>query len=317
MEISNLETKFKPTIQWMNEKYWELNDWLFDGRLGKCNFDIFTSGKGSQGNVLGKFYMNADGLKFNKHTRRMFKQTYLGDRIDINSNNFYEYCKPFIALNGNYSATEKSWLSTLLHEMCHYWVYCQGRYPTQAHGSEFRIIANRVSSKANGLFPVERLASAEEMQECDIDNKYAEMKKKRLETKKSKVNAVFCFMMDDIQLTITSSDSLIREIVSTRQKDRECEKIIISNDINLLSLLFDNGYKKNVRTWRYWRIGGKAWLNNIYNYEISEIKCNQNTNESIILKESELRQLIENIVEKVINGIDDEIIDILPGQILS
>ena len=41
--------KFKPTTEWIAQKYNEMNSLLFDNKLGECNFRIFTSGKGSQG----------------------------------------------------------------------------------------------------------------------------------------------------------------------------------------------------------------------------------------------------------------------------
>lgn len=51
MDISS--EKIRPTVEWMREKYDELNSWLFGGQLGGCNFNIFTTGRGSQGGTLG------------------------------------------------------------------------------------------------------------------------------------------------------------------------------------------------------------------------------------------------------------------------
>ena len=44
---------FKPTTAWMEEKYAEMNDLLFDGKLMGCDFGIFTTGRGSEGNHCG------------------------------------------------------------------------------------------------------------------------------------------------------------------------------------------------------------------------------------------------------------------------
>lgn len=46
------DVKFKPTIEWMTQKYDELNQELFEGELGHCDFELFTSGKGSGGRTL-------------------------------------------------------------------------------------------------------------------------------------------------------------------------------------------------------------------------------------------------------------------------
>ena len=50
-----IEKTFKPNIQWMAKKYEEMNQELFYGQLGDCDFGIFTTGKGSEGRTLGWF----------------------------------------------------------------------------------------------------------------------------------------------------------------------------------------------------------------------------------------------------------------------
>ena len=54
MEISNSDEKFTPTVDWIAEKYFELNEWLFNGKLGNCLFEVYTSGKGME-RSLGHF----------------------------------------------------------------------------------------------------------------------------------------------------------------------------------------------------------------------------------------------------------------------
>ena len=44
-----IEKTFKPNVQWMAKKYKEMNQKLFYGQLGDCDFGIFTTGKGSEG----------------------------------------------------------------------------------------------------------------------------------------------------------------------------------------------------------------------------------------------------------------------------
>ena len=85
MEISNSDEKFTPTIDWITEKYFELNEWLFKGKLGNCLFEVYTSGKGME-RSLGHFRFTGNGVKYNKRTRRMYwaDPAYLGDlKVDI------------------------------------------------------------------------------------------------------------------------------------------------------------------------------------------------------------------------------------------
>ena len=325
MEISNSGEKMKPTTRWMQEKYNELNDWLFGGFLGPCQFEVFTTGKGSQGRTLGHFYMNGRNLKYERYGRKLHITDWDGSKIYINTQNFFTYCKPVIGLNGNYSATEHALLNTLLHEMCHYYVYYKGIYPTQAHGIEFKNIAYRVSNASNGVLNIQRLATAEQMTEHELDSKFVEMKEKRLENKKARITAVFVITKMGIELITTSSDSLINEIIKRSQNSKQCKRVILSNDSELINILFEKGYKKNMRTYRYWEVSHRFTEDSLKQYDISIIECN-NTNESKLNKRDEiLDYIVENIMEKLLhknndinlNHKEEESVDIIPGQILS
>ena len=157
------DKSFVPNIQWMSEKYDEMNEKLFGGSLGRCSFGVFTTGKGSQGNVLGWFKITRKGVKIDRYTRRMYALEDWFDKVYIDKNNFVEKCWPKIELNGNYSGTENGFLATLVHEMCHYYTYMNGFAPKQGHGPEFREIGMAVSNRSNGMFTIQRLASAEQM----------------------------------------------------------------------------------------------------------------------------------------------------------
>ena len=58
INVNTTDKTFKPTVEWMEQKYQEMNKLLFNGKLGQCNFAIFTSGKGSQGGVLWSQQLN-------------------------------------------------------------------------------------------------------------------------------------------------------------------------------------------------------------------------------------------------------------------
>jgi len=266
-----MDKSFVPDASWMAQKYDEMNAMLFNGKLGACEFGIFTTGRGSGGGVLGWFEMRGANLKADRYNRRMFAATFAGKEY-ITKYNFVEVCKPKIELNGNYRGTEHGFLCTLVHEMCHYYTYMNGWAPTQAHGREFRDIGMVVASRSNGLFTVQRLASAEQMSEMELSDEMKAKKEKRLASKKASISAVVVFMPDgSIELTTTSSQPLIDKIKLYRGSGDKTGTIldrlygngttvVVSNNPEVIDFLFSKGYKTNMRTWQYWNIEGKPWI---------------------------------------------------------
>jgi len=258
-----MEKNFVPNVQWMSEKYDEMNAMLFNGRLGSCGFNVFTTGKGSGGNVLGWFKITGNNIKIDRRTRKMFSENYW-DREYINKDNFVDLCKPVIELNGNYRGTEHGFLSTLVHEMCHYYTYMEGWAPTQAHGREFRNIGSAVASRSNGMFTVQRIATAEQMSELELSDEMKAKREKRLANKKASVSSVVVFKKDgDVELTMTSNELVIDMIKNYYGKAGET--VIVNNDSNVIEFLFSKGYRTNMRTWRYWSIKEKPWLDELKN----------------------------------------------------
>jgi hypothetical protein len=262
---------FKPTVEWMARKYDEMNNWLFNGQLGKCDFDVFTTGRGSQGSVLGWFKITGDNIYIDRGSRRMYVGSYFSTvRTYIDRYNFVRICCPKIELNGNYSGLEKAFLATLVHEMCHYYTYMYGYAPKQGHGREFKDIGAIVSSRSEGMFTIQRLASAEDMSNLDLSDEMKAKNEKRLENKKSNIVAIFDFRRNgQVCLTTTSNKPLIEMIVGNYDSIAT-NKIIVSNDKKLIDFLFSKGYTKNLRTWRYWYVENKDWLNTLGDYEIDE-----------------------------------------------
>ena len=181
------------------------------------------------------------------------------EKIDIDRKNFVGLCQPRIELNGNYSGTEHSFLATLVHEMCHYYTYMYGYAPKQGHGREFKEIGYIVSQRSNGMFTIQRLASAEQMTEMELNDTMKAKRAKRLANKKSSVTAIFVFTKEGkVKLTITSNQSLIN-MISTSEKERG-DNVVTTNDAEIIEYLFSKGYRKNMRTWRYWSLEDKPWL---------------------------------------------------------
>lgn len=305
---------FRPTIPWMEARYDELNKELFGGVLGPCKFNIFTGGKGSEGNTLGLFRMGARGLKCERSSRRMFKEEY-GDKKYINRDNFTLLCNPTILLNGNYTGTEYGFLSTLVHEMCHYYTYMRGYAPSRAHGPEFYHIGDTIALRSGGLFTINRLASAEEMQHLDLSDEMKARQARRLSRKKSNIYAIFDYHYGgDIRLTTTSSQEIIKQICDFNFYNRNSHQVIITNDSQIIDFLFEKGYKKNFRTWRYWPVADKDWLNILDNADKQIIKNPKYMNEN---KE---RRNIDNIIKETIDRFimekigSDDVVEISPDM---
>lgn len=304
---------FRPTVDWMERRYKELNIKLFDGALGECNFDIFTSGRGSEGRTLGRFQMKSPGLKYDRYTRRIFKYIHY-EKVYADRYNFFSFCEPLISLNGNYSGTEYGFLATLAHEMCHYYTYRNGFVPSRGHGSEFYSIGNMISVNSNGLFTIQRLASAEDMSHLDLDDEMKSRKEKRLATKKSNIYAFFDYRSDnDIRLVTTNNEKLMNAICDFNRYNKLSKQVIITNDSNVIDLLFEKGYKKNFRTWRYWQVAGQDWLSILDNAD-KEVKKNPN-----IMNENKQKRNIDIIISEAINNyimerIGEDIASITPDM---
>ena len=258
---------FVPTVEWMAKKYWEMNEQVFNGELGDCDFGVFTTGRGSEGGVLGWFKITGRNIRVRRSTRRMFVRGWEDE--DITNYNFVELCKPRIELNGNYSGKEESFLTTLVHEMCHYYTYMNGKAPVQAHGREFKMACRMVQYSSGGRFTIQRVATAEQMSGLELSDEMKEKRQKRLESKKSKTTILVYWDRDGrTKLVTTTSQKLVNLI-----KLGKYQKLVISNDGNLFDFLYnEKRYRNNMRYcgngWTYWNVTGKDWLKELDNYDI-------------------------------------------------
>lgn len=233
--------------------------------------------------------------------------------VDIDRNNFFEYTKPMIGLNGHYKRTEHMWLNTLVHEMCHYYTYMDGNVPVQAHGREFRQIATVVGTRSNGIFEIKRLCDAENIGE--LDSEIVAKRQARDDKKKSNMIALLVFRTNgDIQLITTTSHDLVRRIVEDNNK-LICSKILSSNDKSYIEYLWSLGYKHNMRAYRYWPVQGKDLVDEIKNYDYSVLK-GEEMNESYKLTSEDIKTMIKEALNRIMDK-DNELADITPDMILS
>ena len=296
IEVDKVNRGFSPSVEWMSKRYDELNHKLFGGRLDKCNFELFTTGKGSQGNTLGWFSIKGRNIKYNRSSRKMYRDTFV-DKILVNKSNFVELCVPTISLNANYTGTEYGFLATLAHEMCHYYNYMEGFVPGKAHGREFMMIGNIISLKSDGLFSIQRLASAEDMSHLDLNDEMKARNEKRLAKKKSNIYAFFDYRSnDDIRLVTTNNEKLMNAICDFTRYNPRSRQVIITNDSTVIDLLFEKGYNKNFRTWRHWQVAGKDWLSILDNAD-KEIKKNPK-----FMNENKVKRNIDEIICETINN---------------
>lgn len=298
----DINTNFKPTTSWMSLKYNELNQKYFNGELGGCYFDIFTTGRGSEGKTLGQFSMLGEGLCYLDFQRHLYVKTDDMHDIYINRENFFKLAKPVISLNGNYSGPENVFLSTLVHEMCHYYTFMDGRIPNKGHGTEFYNIGNKVSARSNGLFTIERLASAEDVSKLKLDDKIVQRKLKRENTKKQKITALFIYRTDGfIGLTTTSNDVLINRIENLVINDDVFLKIVKTNDMNVINAIYDYGFKQDMKKMGCWRID----VDEFPNIFIALRNADKTVSNRHTMNEQHLDMNISKIITEVINKICD------------
>lgn len=280
------QSLMKPTIAWMAQKYEQFNQELFNGELGPCSFTTQSRGYKRLGWFTGSFLAWRD-------TGRM---TSLNRAIKITRENFANVARPVIGMNANYAGTEEALENTLVHEMCHYYTYMYGHAPRQAHGTEFREIASIVCSRSNGRFVITRLASAEEMKNYKLDDRVQQQKDNRKVTKTNNTNVVFIQMKDGtLRLSKTTLQSVIDEIIRIHRKAQNAERIVVLKDPELTRHLEQQGYRKNFRTYRFWRYNGN--IDDIMN------KFGTTPTQDIHENRNPLHQLVETITEKVMNQI--------------
>lgn len=266
-----MEEKFTPDIDWMIENYNRMNRELFGGALGFCSFNIMR--KGSR--LLGSFSCQGR-IMISKTYRKMFALQANGTFDEIDSNNFVPLFKPMISLNGNYKATNESWLNALVHEMCHYYTYMNGIAPVQAHGNEFKEAARVVSERSHGRFTITRVASGEEAKQYELDPAIANQKVLLL---KQKLHDRFIILISlkgrGYRLVITNSCPLIKEIISCEKAKSKkiTDEIVVIRDFTLSKKLYDMGYQTTVKTYRFWTLSqdkGNAILDDEQTYEYIE-----------------------------------------------
>lgn len=275
-ELNSTE-KIKPTSEWMKKWYDIMNTELFGGSLGDCILQPFTTGKGSNGNTLGWFKITGNNIKIKRLNQRIFQKSYYNGETYVTKDNFVSLCRPMIELNANYKAPETAWINTLVHEMCHYYTYMNGIAPKQGHGPEFRQIGEAVSSRSHGYITIQRLASAEEMTNFDLRDDIKQKNKERESRKKSRTYALIVVTNNDVRLITTTLDKVITEVGDVHSKKNDALFYGSCNDTSLIEFLYSKNYTSSARSYSYWNIENKPWLNDLIKYKWQKYMGSCNT----------------------------------------
>ena len=252
---------FSATNSWMDSWFDRLNQELFGGVLQKCDLSVFSSGKDS-GNALGWFSINNDNIRIERGSRQMYDASHCVNlsgkvygKTYIDSKNFVQMCQPSIQVNGNYTGNELVFLNTLIHEMCHYYTYYNGYAPKQPHGVEFKRVAAMIARKTNNFISIQRLSTADEMSQIAFTDEFKKSKKAEFENRRKRILGVLVFKINgNIDLTLTSNEALINGIVRTRMRAQDTIKIYEIDDPNFVYEMFIKGFRKNMRSYRWWRM---------------------------------------------------------------
>lgn len=267
--------KMKPTVEWMEKYYAIANEWLFKGLLGDCDFRVEPI---SNSNWLGSFRLNVvpGTVYVNKSNRRMFIKSPHGN-IWIVKENFVRHCRPVITLSSQYSATELALFSTLVHEMCHYYTYMYGWSPRQAHGREFKDAGYWVSRASGNLFSIQRLVDAELGQTYEADTDLQAKKDRRKELALLRATYYLVFRKNgQVRLINTNSSSIVDNVIAVEKYEQNkigMSVIIRLTNRELTEKIYNEGYKTQSRTYRFWGFADetsiiKDILSTLSNYEI-------------------------------------------------
>lgn len=251
MNNSDERGLMRPTVEWMTRMYNEMNRALFGGRLRECEFCVRDLGR-----TLGRFQMTGESLGYYKDDRSLFFKNPSGICFYINRNNFAKLCKPLITLNDAYTAPEEQFLTTLVHEMCHYYTYMEGTVPTSAHGEEFKAIARSVNYRSKGRFKITTKASVERMMNYKLDdNVQARLQAKaakRKETEFAKLYTVLMFGENVIGLVTTTSQKLVRTHLLNNAISKRFKEIIHVTDPEFLKKCIEHGFTRNFKSPHYY-----------------------------------------------------------------
>ena len=123
--------------------------------------------------------------------------------------------------------------------------------------------------------------------------------------KKSSIFAVFEYRYGNkVNLTTTSSQELINKICNFNGRNF-VEKVIITNDIELIEFLFEKGYTKNFRVWRYWDVSNESWLSKLDSISNKQVIKNTEYLSEHNIRNRSREEIINEVINRFIKEKDD------------
>jgi hypothetical protein len=154
------------------------------------------------------------------------------------------------------------------------------------------------------------------MSQLELDAVIQAKNQKRIDNKKSKMTALLVYLRNgEIQLSLTTSRTVIDEIIKYCSDNKAVDKICISNNAELINFLFDKGYKRAFRTYRYWRIGDKPWVGQMakWDYDMQVILPNRNSSLAETQQKS-IKQIIKEVIDQYFQDEDEDCVPLTPGM---
>lgn len=221
--FEEIEGNMVPTKQWMEQKYNQFNQELFDGFLPNCRLIAKKLGP----KHLGMYSTNS-----------------VYPNGPVTRENIYDVAKPTIYLSTAYSAPEEDWENTLIHEMCHYYTQFDKEgnarkidKENKGHGADFMNAAKMVSDRSGGKYTIQRIATSEQSSRMGFETKDRPF---------SKMNGTRLIRVTFSNNSI-SSDAFIMtnsEFVAKQVLDMSTDKrLLVTDNSTLVKILINSGYK--------------------------------------------------------------------------
>lgn len=221
--LEEVEGNMVPDRQWMQTKYNQFNQELFDGFLPPCRLIAKKLGP--------------------KHLG-MYSTISANPDFPVTRENIYDVARPTIYLTTAYSAPEEDWENTLIHEMCHYYTQFDEEgnarridKENKGHGADFINAAKMVSDKSGGKYTIQRIATAEQSLRMGFETKdrpFSKMKGTRL------IRTTFANNGISAEAFIMTNNEFIAKQILNMSADK---RILVTDNKTLIKILMNAGYK--------------------------------------------------------------------------
>lgn len=221
--FEEIEGNMVPTKQWMQTKYNQFNQELFDGFLPPCR--LMT--KKLAPKHLGMYSTNS-----------------VYPKEPVTRENIYDIARPTIYLTTAYSAPEEDWENTLIHEMCHYYTQFDKEgnarkidKENKGHGADFMNAAKMVSDRSGGKYTIQRIATSEQSSRMGFETKdrsFYKMRKIKL------IRVTFANNGVSAEAFILTNSEIVAKQILNMSADK---KILVTDNTTIVNSLIKNGFK--------------------------------------------------------------------------